>query len=257
MWNDRHLDEDEADKCGEAIPMSERCCECARPLRDDWRRTNEGRICGRCAAKRGELSTSAAERALAKVFEQSLAKVDRAARRAGTQNGRGAVPTSDPGHEHRNRFHTRSDAMTTIAHFPDRNLAERFRSNLIASALIVLAEAIGRTAQTMNGEPNVPFEQWPAALQATCRYEAKAAVSRLDRDAKRQAILRAREQVALELLRRDYSALDRHDQLRVNEYVRVSTRNYDAALEGLLEPLPLGCARRAELEPEAPKVVRS
>lgn len=142
-------------------------------------------------------------------------------------------------------------SMTSIAHFPLRNVAEKFRSNLIASALIVLAEAIGRTAQTLKGEPPVPFEQWPDALQAKCRYEARAAVGRLDRDTKRQAILRAREQVALELLHRDYSALDRHDQMRVNEYVRVATNNYDRALEGLLEPLPHGNPRRAELEPEA------
>lgn len=79
MWNDRHADAEEANKCGAAIPMSERCVECERPLFDDWKRVPAGRICAKCADLH-ELGRRAAEQALSEAFERRRARIDRGSR---------------------------------------------------------------------------------------------------------------------------------------------------------------------------------
>jgi hypothetical protein len=68
------------------------------------------------------------------------------------------------------------------------------------------------------------------------------------KDRRKQAILRCREHVAFQLYGRDFSILSRHDQNRIIQMVQVTVATYDLA--DTFTPLPVGCARRAELEPE-------
>jgi hypothetical protein len=63
-----------------------------------------------------------------------------------------------------------------------------------------------------------------------------------------QAILRCREQVALQLYDRDFSLLSSRDQNRIIQQVQLTCAIYDMA--ETFSPLPKGNPRRAELEPE-------
>jgi hypothetical protein len=118
----------------------------------------------------------------------------------------------------------------------------------------LIGKALGLVRQTLNHESPVPYAAWPHQMRYECESVAAGALARLDKDQRKQAKLRAREQVALQLYGRDFSALSSHDQNRIIQQVQVICGTYDLALEGQIEPLPIGCSRRAELEPEAVRV---
>jgi hypothetical protein len=133
-------------------------------------------------------------------------------------------------------------------------MAQQAREDLIRQSLEALGEAIGRIGQMLAGERSVPYASWPHQLRFECESQAASALARLDKDKRRQARLRCREQVALQLYGRDFSMLSSHDQNRIIQQVQVIVGTYDLTLEGRIEPLPIGCSRRAELEPEAVRV---
>ncbi len=70
------------------------------------------------------------------------------------------------------------------------------------------------------------------------------------KDQRKQMHLRCREHVALALYGSDFSRLSRTDQNRIIQQVSLTISIYDLAREGYFTPLPVGCSRRAELEPE-------
>ena len=124
----------------------------------------------------------------------------------------------------------------------------------LQESIELIGKALGLVRQTLNHERPVPYAAWPHELRFNCESQAASALARLDPEKRRQARLRCREQVALQLYGRDFSLLSSHDQNRVIQQVRVIVGTYDLTLEGRIEPLPIGCSRRAELEPEGVRV---
>ena len=138
----------------------------------------------------------------------------------------------------------------SVTPFPIRQMADTHFEDSIA----LLGKALGLIRQTLNHEPPVPYAAWPNAIRFECESVATGALARLDKDQRKQAKLRAREQVAQQLYGKDFSVLSTFTQNEIVQLVNVATSTYDLALEGHIEPLPKGNPRRAELEPEAVRV---
>jgi hypothetical protein len=129
-------------------------------------------------------------------------------------------------------------------------MLKQTREELVAEAIQLLGRHLGTAASHMAGESYVPYAAWPNQLRFDCEAVATGAIARLDKDKRKQAHLRCREQIALQLYGRDFSLLSSHDQNRIIQQVQVICGTYDLTLEGRIEPLPKGNTRRAELEPE-------
>ena len=85
------------------------------------------------------------------------------------------------------------------------------------------------------------------------RYSADPEPPQVEPDAKdqrKQAHLRCREQLAIQFYGCDFSRLTPSAQNAVIQTVQITINAYDLAREGYFTPLPVGCSRRAELEPE-------
>jgi DNA-binding XRE family transcriptional regulator len=121
----------------------------------------------------------------------------------------------------------------------------------LQESIELIGKALGLVRQTLNHEPPVPYGAWPHQMRYECESVAAGALARLDKDQRKQAKLRAREQVAQQLYGKDFSILSTFTQNEIAQVVNVATSTYDLALEGHIEPLPKGNPRRAELEPEA------
>ncbi len=111
-----------------------------------------------------------------------------------------------------------------------------------------LEDAIAFVTQSVREEPHVPLKSWPLPMQAEVRFQAEGLINRFDDRHKRDATLRAREQVAISGFGADYSRLSPSQQNRVNAYVQIAVQSYEAHLQGLTEPVPE--SRAKELQPE-------
>ena len=121
----------------------------------------------------------------------------------------------------------------------------------LQESIELIGKALGLVRQTLNHEAPVPYAAWPHQMRYECESVAAGALARLDKDQRKQAKLRAREQVAQQLYGKDFSILSTFTQNEIAQVVNVATSTYDLTLEGHIEPLPKGNPRRAELEPEA------
>lgn len=111
-----------------------------------------------------------------------------------------------------------------------------------------LEDAIAFVTQSLRGEIPVELKAWPLSMQADIRFQAEGLINRFDDRHKRDATLRAREQVAISGFGADYSRLSPSQQNRVNQYVQIAVQSYEAHLQGLTEPVP--ATRANELQPE-------
>lgn len=118
--------------------------------------------------------------------------------------------------------------------------------------LTYLEEAIAFTTQSLLGETPVELAAWPHAQRYELHRQALGTIHRFDQRRKRDATLRAREELALVGFGGPYGTLPTSTQGRINNHVQTVIRAYELHLQGLTEPVHESIAK--ELQPERRKV---
>ena len=117
-----------------------------------------------------------------------------------------------------------------------------------------LQDAIAFVLQSLKGEEPVPVHLWTLSMQYELERQTLATLNRFDQRRKRDATLRAREELALSAFGGPYGRLHPRTQGRINQIVQTVTHAYELHLQGLTEPVHDSMAKELQPEHERRKV---